>query len=442
MKILILTQNHPYENSGIVALDLYEGLKCIEGNEVKIVVSVWDKYADKNIIPIETNFHAYQHRIFNIPRRIFNKLVKIFFRHKINNDSQVKTNQDYCVQGVDQTITSFKTKKILKRAGFKPDAIIILFKPLYTSFKNQYELFKLTGASIFLYLMDMAPLTGGCHYAWDCLGYTKECGSCPALYSNNQNDQTHVNYMFKKRYIERANIFPVAATEWQFKQLNKSSLFKDKRKFKVLLSINENQYFPANKTKARHELGLPFDKKIIFFGAFYVDDKRKGFFYLIEALNYLVQKLKDTSMIHLAIAGNNNPDLKDSLPFTHTFLGCLNHNTLPTAFQSADVFVSPSIEDSGPMMVNQSIMCGTPVVAFEMGVALDLVHNGETGYRAKLKDSKDLADGIKKMLDLENSMYIKMSHNCREFGLKLCHPKEQAIKFMGLFKESLQSQNG
>lgn len=436
MKILILTYTNPFNASGIVAYDLLASLSSIEGNDVRILVREWDKYEDNRIVTIETAFEHYLYAIIRRIKRFRKKTLKFIFKNYKTKDEKLKDkiNSDYYFE-YDMPKTFFSTKKILKRAGFKPDAIIVLFMSHFISFKNQYELFKLTGAKIYLYLMDMAPMTGGCHYAWDCVGYTKECGSCPALYSNNQNDQTRVNYMFKKMFIEKTNIFPIAATEWQFKQLSKSSLFKDKRKFKVLLSINENQYYPSNKTKARQELGLPFEKKIIFFGAVYVADKRKGFLELVEALKILSQKIEDSSMIHLAIAGNKSADFKNILPFSYTLLGYLDHNNLPKAFQASDVFVAPSIEDSGPMMVNQSIMCGTPVVAFEMGVALDLVRNGETGYRAKLKDSNDLANGIKYILELGDTSYNQMNHNCRELGLKLCRPKEQSKKIMGLFEE-------
>jgi glycosyltransferase involved in cell wall biosynthesis len=442
MKILILTQNHPYKNNGTVALDLYNQLKELEGNKVKMIVSAWDKYPDKNIIPIDTKYPKFLVGILRIPIRLFNKLGKIFFGYKVRNEpkgythpfNNVKTHPEYCVQGIDQTITTVKTKYILRKAGFKPDTIIVFFKPPFVSFKNLYELFKLTGADIYLYLMDMAPITGGCHYAWNCDGYTKECGNCPALYSNDQNDQTNANYRYKKMYIEKSNIFPIAATEWQFKQLNRSSLFKNTKKGKVLLSIDENKYCPSDKIKARQELGLPIEKKIIFFGAFYVDDKRKGFRELAEALNILSREILDQSMIHLSIAGYNNDNSNDLLPFSYTTLGYLEVNDLPKAFQAADFFVCPSVEDSGPMMVNQSIMCGTPVVSFEMGVALDLVITGETGYRAKLKDAEDLARGIQYLLQLGEQEYLKVSKNCRDLGLKLCHPTIQAATFMQLFE--------
>ncbi|HEY5124202.1 MAG TPA: glycosyltransferase [Ignavibacteria bacterium] len=89
----------------------------------------------------------------------------------------------------------------------------------------------------------------------------------------------------------------------------------------------------------------------------------------------------------LLIAEREIEAIADSLPFEYLYLGYVDNTFgIASAFQAADVFVCPSIEDSGPIMINQSIMCGTPVVVFEMGVATDLVETGITGFRAKNKD--------------------------------------------------------
>jgi len=77
------------------------------------------------------------------------------------------------------------------------------------------------------------------------------------------------------------------------------------------------------------------------------------------------------------------------------------------------------------MMINQSIMCGTPVVSFEMGVAQDLVKDGETGYRAKIKDSVDLAQGIYSILALEPDKYKLLSYKCRKLAMKTMHARCQ-----------------
>ena len=83
----------------------------------------------------------------------------------------------------------------------------------------------------------------------------------------------------------------------------------------------------------------------------------------------------------------------------------------------ADVFVSPSIQDAGPMMVAQSMMCGTPVVAFEMGNAVDYIQNGKTGYSVSLGDSKKLEEGIRKVLLKTTDEKELMARQCRELAL-------------------------
>jgi glycosyltransferase involved in cell wall biosynthesis len=70
-----------------------------------------------------------------------------------------------------------------------------------------------------------------------------------------------------------------------------------------------------------------------------------------------------------------------------------------------------------------------------MGVSLDLVINGETGYRAKLKDSSDMASGILKILKLNSGEYSKMSINCRNLALKLCSPETRMGALENLLKE-------
>lgn len=428
MNVLLLSTYSPYKISGIVAKDLLQGFKENKGIKAKLIVKKFGKYPDRDIISMDSYFFDYVNkkmsRIINVARKL-----------GLNTAENRETDYNFYFHDYDHSKTSYSSQKIIKKSKFKPDIIVVLFSSHFINLKNLYELNQFTKAPILFYMMDMELMTGGCHYAWDCKGYTKKCGVCPALYSNDQNDQSFLNWKVKKNYIEKTNIIAIAGSEWLFNQLNCSSLFRDKGKYKVLLPIDEKIYRPANKFDAKKKLNLSTDKKIIFFGAAYLDQIRKGFKELIEALSILKSNINEDKInkIHLMIAGNAIETIKNYFPFGFTFLGYLSHTELATAYQAADVFVCPSIEDSGPMMINQSIMCGTPVVAFEMGVALDLVITGETGYRANLKDSSDLANGIKQILELNQAEYVKMSKNCRALGLELCHPQKQAEKFIELF---------
>ena len=276
-------------------------------------------------------------------------------------------------------------------------------------------------------MYDMAPLTGGCHYAWDCKGYQNNCGNCPGLFSSDPYDITFKNFLYRRNYIDRTDIQIVTGSEWQYRQTKESTLFKNRTIYKILTAVNKDIFKPLVKEDIRKRNVIQYDKKVIFFGAVELDNKRKGMKYLLEAFkilkDLLIMDSEFKNKIFLLIAGNEFDKIKDYLPFEYHSMGMLDNTYgIASAYQAADIFVCPSIEDSGPTMINQSIMCGTPVVCFEMGVALDLVFNGKTGYSAKLKDSKDLAQGMYNILSLPASEYEIMQNNCRQLALDLFQP--------------------
>jgi glycosyltransferase involved in cell wall biosynthesis len=330
-----------------------------------------------------------------------------------------------------------KADDIFNVLPFKPDVIVARWISNFLTIEDLYKLSSLTGAPVIWYMVDMAPLTGGCHYAWDCKGFMNQCGWCPALCSKDKYDFSYRTWKKKRDVIQKMHLTIVSATDWLTRQAKKATVFNGRKIEQIMLGLDSEIFRPVPREVARTELKLPLQQKIIFFGAQSLKLKRKGTFYLIEALKFLdTQLADDKNKILIVTAGNVSaisPYLRDN--FKHKHLGSwLNDRMLAKAYQAADVFVCPSIEDSGPMMINESIMCGTPVVSFEMGVALNLVHTGKTGYRAKLKDSVDLANGIKYMFDLSPKQAGSMSKQCSDLGLRYCHHRVQTEAFNKLFK--------
>ena len=344
------------------------------------------------------------------------------------------SNQDYYFQ--DQSRSALGgVNELIQSLNFKPDVIIIHWVSNFISPEDIMALSMAYDATVILYLLDMAPLTGGCHYAWDCSGYMRECGMCPALKSSNASDMSHRIWMHKLQALRGIRLAVAAGSSWLEQQSKKSSLFSYRPIQKILLSVDSDIFKPAEKVSARQKLGLPLDKKIIFFGNQGIGLKRKGMSYLIEALQLLTADPDlDKTKFMIAIAGDQPRNFNINIDFKSLgFLG--TDELLALAYQAADVFVCPSVEDSGPMMINESIMCGTPVVSFEMGVAPDLVHTGITGYCAKLKDSKDLARGIMSILSLGPEEAMLMSRSCRDIGMALCHPQIQVDALMAMIKD-------
>jgi len=312
-------------------------------------------------------------------------------------------------------------EQILEKVPFKPDFIITYFTVFAFNQKLIYELSKAYNAPVLCYMVDMAQMTGGCHYAYDCTKYEEKCGRCPAIHSNKENDLSRRTWEYKRKYYDKTDITFLAATSTLMKQAQRSSLIKDKRIERIMACVDEKRFMPGNKEKAKTELGIPGNKKVIFFGAASLKVKRKGVSFLIEALHMLSENIKEDipkDDIVVLIAGKNNRELE--IPYDTKYLGYLNtEEELARAYQACDLFVCPSTEDSGPLMINQAIMSGRPVVSFEMGVAPDLVHTGRTGYRAKLKDSRDLAHGMEMILRLSDKQWDEMSLECRKLALEL-----------------------
>lgn len=423
MNILVLNTHNPLKASGIVALDLFNQLKD-KGHAVKLLVNDYDKDYPEGIISLESSI-ALKWKLFleKIEWRV-NKLREFL---KLNDKN--RTDPNYPFFKLNERKQIYSTARILKAARIKPDMIIILFAKGFINAKNIYELNKFTGAEIFWLMFDMAPFTGGCHYAWECKGYQLNCGKCPGLYSSDPFDISYKNLAYKKKFFDKVNIHALAGSEWQYQQARMSTLFKNMPVHKLLLPIDSSIFRPVDKAKLRADMKINPERKVIFFGAVGLSEIRKGMHLLIESLYKLKDLISQSDSdlqdkILLLIAGRGFDSLERTLPFEAHYLGYLdNKSGIASAYQAADVFLCPSIEDSGPMMINQAIMSGTPVVSFEMGVSLDLVINGKTGYRAKLKDSSDMAQGIFNILNLSATDHKNLSDQCRNVGLKYCSPE-------------------
>ncbi|MEM0519058.1 glycosyltransferase [Aequorivita flava] len=408
--IVILTASHPYKAAGLVAFDLMHSLEMANYNVQIITNARLEKNYEQTFSLRGVSRMIFTHRILKSLRIRFNRLFKI---------TRFKTDPNYHMNGLNPMKGIMLSKKIAKNLPSKVDAFIYLFPQNFLDTTGLNYLNKITKAPIFWYMMDMAPMTGGCHYAWNCLGYTAKCGMCPGIYSNDKSDITNQLWQEKKKYIESANIIPIAASQGQYNQLKSSSLFTDKNKYKVLIPIDSNIFKPNNKHDARNKIGLPLDKKIIFFGAASINESRKGLKELIESLKLLKSEMiLEDSTVFVAVAGNRNQQLENEIPFAHKFLGYLNYKQLATAYQAADLFACPSIEDSGPMMINQSIMCGTPVVSFNIGVSLDLVINYKTGFKVANGDTLEFAKALNLILTLPTNELENMSFYCRNLGLE------------------------
>ncbi|WP_407380768.1 glycosyltransferase, partial [Helicobacter sp.] len=140
--------------------------------------------------------------------------------------------------------------------------------------------------------------------------------------------------------------------------------------------------------------------------------ERKGFNELKAALDCLPQHLKN--QCELLVFGGTAPQIQGIKARTLGFLH--DDYALSFAFNACDVFVAPSLAENLSNVIMESLACGTPVVAFDIGGNSDMITHKHNGYLAT--SPSDLAQGIKWILAQDATAYATLAHNARESAFR------------------------
>lgn len=118
-------------------------------------------------------------------------------------------------------------------------------------------------------------------------------------------------------------------------------------------------------------------------------------------------------------------------------LGYISSDRLKAvAYSAADLFLFPTRADNLPLVLQESMACGTPMVSFRIGGVPDLVRPGITSYLAQPENAQDFTVGIEQLLS-DRSLREQMSQNCREITLQEYSLNLQAERYISLYKKAL-----
>ena len=241
-------------------------------------------------------------------------------------------------------------------------------------------------------LRDMWAFSGGCHYAGDCFNYQFACGNCPQLVNRSENDISTGAQAAKLRAWSMLPLTVATISEWLAECARSSSLLADKRIEVIGNPIDPNVFKPLSRRTARQAFNLPLDRKLILFGAIGgTSDPRKGFRYLAEALG----KLNNDDPVELVVFGSARREAIDvDLP-AHQVGRLHDEVSLSALYSACDLYVLPTIQEALGKTLMEALACGTPCVTFDGTGPNDMVAHKVDGYLARMKDSADLAAGIK-----------------------------------------------
>ena len=192
------------------------------------------------------------------------------------------------------------------------------------------------------------------------------------------------------------------------------------------IGVNENIFFPSNKSRSRMVLNLPLNKTIILCVGSFVYDK--GHQFLIKAIINVLQVSNDILCIILG-GGQLKKDLKRRINYYGLnnyvkLIGKKNHSSIPMWINSCDIFVLPSLNEGMPDSMFEAMACGKPFVGTSVGGIPEVI-NDEVGYLAEPGNSDDLSDKIINALNNKWD-YNKITKMSRKFTLK--NNREDVIK--------------
>lgn len=384
-KVVHLSTND-FGGAGSAALRFHTSLLAAGHDSQLFVAESRSSQSVAAVTPVISELFRVRVKAFarkHLPTRVFSRVRAYFARR-----DRFSAKRKYLFFSVGESAFQGINPGLVQRIA----SADVLFVHWVAGFANSFDVLqiqKVTGCKVYYTSMDMAHLTGGCHYYWQCTGFQRDCSDCPAL------DQRHKNYAAFQLRAKSVNVLQMKATllsgSQRIHEAGKRSAIQYADHQVLSLPLDVDLFRP----ELAHRAPGRSSQFRILTNANDADDPRKGFEYLSQVLVCLEQQLGANEHIQLLCL---TPERFSHLGLERVkliqFEYCQGDAALAALYRQADLFVSTSIEDAGPMMVGEALMCGVPVVAFDVGIATELVEEGRNGYIVDRLDVRKMAARI------------------------------------------------
>lgn len=303
-----------------------------------------------------------------------------------------------------------KVSQIKLLMDHKPDAIIVYNNSNLIS-PNLINYISNNGVKIFFYMMDLEFITGGCHYTFGCENYKINCNNCPATKFLIKNLPNKV-FIEKKKNYKHSKIIFLSPNFEIYNKVFKSKIFnkKNHKNFKLNLGIDINLYKPKKINKSK-KLKICFRSSL---------NPRKGNLLLKKSINKLIDGNKYIyKKIHFNILGDSSiiSFLKEKKIKFKFYKNVSNEKSLIKFYNDSDIFLNQSIQDAGPIMINEAMSCGLPVISFRTGIAKDILGKNN-GFLIDKLNYKSLAKNISKVTKMKKKELFQMKKAARQTAIK------------------------
>jgi glycosyltransferase involved in cell wall biosynthesis len=188
--------------------------------------------------------------------------------------------------------------------------------------------------------------------------------------------------------------------------------------------IDLSIYSPGDRQEARGRLGIKSSGLVVLAGADSLKDKRKGMDLLFKAWSEIPKE-----QAALALFGRNGETTEGKI-----YLGSIESDAqMADAYRAADLYVHPARQENAPCTIQESLACGTPVLAFAVGGIPEMVVPCKTGFLAARLSSESLAETLASALAAPEQLR-EMRERCRKHAEEIWKPEKLMRQFAELVR--------
>ncbi|MBR6445028.1 MAG: glycosyltransferase [Prevotella sp.] len=253
-----------------------------------------------------------------------------------------------------------------------------------------------SGKPVVWTMHDMWPATAICHHAHECENYQSECEKCPFLRFPSRHDLAHRVWKRKFQLFQNRQVQFVAVSRWLAEKARQSKIIGNQSITTIPNSLTLSKFPLLDRQQCREKLKISASHVLVF-GAARIDDPIKGFNYLTDALNIVVERGKiPRNDLHLLLFGGfRDPKMLEKLPISHTYFHYIdNEKQLSEIYSAADAVVSSSRYETFGQTLIEAQACGCVSVSFDGSGQADIIRHLDNGFLAERLSAESLADGI------------------------------------------------
>jgi glycosyltransferase involved in cell wall biosynthesis len=261
-------------------------------------------------------------------------------------------------------------------------------------------------------LHDSNPFMGGFHHPDD---LSKNIKSHNVI----ENEIRLIKY----KYLKSVNKLKVVSPSiWLREDAKKSIIFNDREVILNRNGVDKNRFRIKNKINCREVLNLPIDRKIFLIISSDLNDYRKG-------LDIVYGSISEIRSDALFLFCGSNFIFDESINVKY-FGEVFDEELLSILYSAVDFTIIPSRLDNLPNILIESMMCGTPVISFDVSDFRLIFQDNKFGIIVNKMSSESLASEINNILSNEIIFNV---NEIRDYALTLFDIDNTCFNYVSVY---------